>query len=125
MPVFDWVIALFPGGFSSEVALEGGGSQSLSVRPEGSEGGVLPPVCVEGGSSSPRHVRQFSCRSRISSSIEFIPIKSLAATAQTHPEIMQGAAEFHHQVTDALLPQANPVFHDATALDATVDMLDP
>jgi hypothetical protein len=45
--------------------------------------------------------------------------------AQTHPEIMQGAAEFHHQVTDALLPQANPVFHDATALDATVDMLDP
>jgi len=45
--------------------------------------------------------------------------------AQTHPEIMQGAAEFHHQVTDALLPQAHPVFHDATALDATVDMLDP
>jgi hypothetical protein len=45
--------------------------------------------------------------------------------AQTHPEIMQGAAEFHYQVTDALLPQANPVFHDATALDATVDMLDP
>ena len=39
--------------------------------------------------------------------------------------MMQGAAEFHHQVTDALLPQANPVFHDATALDTTVDMLDP
>jgi hypothetical protein len=38
---------------------------------------------------------------------------------------MQGAAEFHHQVTDALLPQAHPVLHDATALDATVDMLDP
>jgi len=37
---------------------------------------------------------------------------------------MQGTAEFHYQVTDALLPQANPVFHDATALDATVDMLD-
>jgi hypothetical protein len=44
---------------------------------------------------------------------------------QTHPEIMQGIAEFHHQIADALLPQANPVFHDATALDTAVDMLDP
>jgi len=38
---------------------------------------------------------------------------------------MQGTAEFHHQIADALLPQADPVFHHATALDATVDMLDP
>src|SRR5262245_65485441 len=44
---------------------------------------------------------------------------------QTHPEIMQGTAEFHHQIADALLPQADPVFHDATALDTAVDMLDP
>src|SRR6266487_3074651 len=36
--------------------------------------------------------------------------------AQTHPEIMQGTAEFHHQVTDVLLPQANAVFDDPTAL---------
>jgi hypothetical protein len=38
---------------------------------------------------------------------------------------MQGTAEFHHQIADALLPQADPVFHDATALDTAVDMLDP
>src|SRR2546427_5033821 len=44
---------------------------------------------------------------------------------QTHPEIMQGTAEFHHQITDPLLPQADPVLHDAAALDAAVDMLDP
>ena len=36
---------------------------------------------------------------------------------------MQGTAEFHHQITNALLPQTDPVFDDATALDATVDML--
>src|SRR3977135_2579032 len=44
---------------------------------------------------------------------------------QAHPEVVQGTAEFHHQITDALLPQAHPVFHDATALDTTVDVLDP
>jgi hypothetical protein len=38
---------------------------------------------------------------------------------------MQGTAEFHHQITDALLPQAHPIFHNATTLDAAVDMLDP
>ncbi len=38
---------------------------------------------------------------------------------------MQGTAEFHHQIADALLPQADAVFHDATALDTAVDMLDP
>ena len=58
-------------------------------------------------------------------SIEFIPIKPLAARGQAHPEIVQGTAEFHHEITDALLPQADPVFDDATALDAAVDMLDP
>jgi hypothetical protein len=36
---------------------------------------------------------------------------------------MQGATYFHHQIADALLPQADPVFDDATALDTTVDML--
>ncbi len=38
---------------------------------------------------------------------------------------MQGTADFHHDITDILLPQADPVFDDATALDAAVDMLDP
>ena len=44
---------------------------------------------------------------------------------QAHPEVMQGTAEFHHEIADALLPQADPVFDDATALDTAVDMLDP
>jgi hypothetical protein len=38
---------------------------------------------------------------------------------------MQGTADFHHDITDALPPQADPVFDDATTLDAAVDMLDP
>ena len=44
---------------------------------------------------------------------------------QADPEVMQGTADFHHAITDALLPQADAVFDDATALDAAVDMLDP
>src|SRR5438270_1792303 len=38
---------------------------------------------------------------------------------------MQGTADFHHQIAHALLPQADPVFHHATTLDAAVDVLDP
>ena len=38
---------------------------------------------------------------------------------------MQGTAEFHHEIAHALLPQADPGFHNATPLDAAVDMLDP
>src|SRR5262249_27250415 len=44
---------------------------------------------------------------------------------QAHPEIVQGTTELHHQVTDTLLPQAHPVFHNATPFDAAVDMLNP
>ena len=44
---------------------------------------------------------------------------------QTHPEVMQGTAEFHHQIANARLPQAEPVFDNATALHTAVDMLDP
>jgi hypothetical protein len=38
---------------------------------------------------------------------------------------MQGTAEFHHEIADAVLPQSDPVFDNAAALDAAVDMLDP
>ena len=38
---------------------------------------------------------------------------------------MQGAADFHHNIPDILLPQADPVFDDTATLDAAVDMLDP
>jgi Sigma-70 region 2 len=45
--------------------------------------------------------------------------------SQPYPEVVQGTAEFHDQITDALLPQTDAVFHDATALDTAVDVLDP
>ncbi len=38
---------------------------------------------------------------------------------------MQGTAEFHHHIADAVLPQPNAVFHGAAALDTAVHMLDP
>ena len=38
---------------------------------------------------------------------------------------MQGTADLHHEIADALFPQPHPVFDDATALDTAVDMLDP
>jgi len=44
---------------------------------------------------------------------------------EAHPEVVQGTTDFHHQIADALLPQADPVFDDATALHTAVDMLDP
>src|SRR5215471_21105015 len=44
---------------------------------------------------------------------------------QAYPEVVQGTAEFHHEITNPLLPQTDPVFHDATALDTTIDMLHP
>src|SRR5262244_2193586 len=44
---------------------------------------------------------------------------------QAHPEIVQGTAELHREIAHARLPQADPVFHNPTTLDAAVDMLDP
>ena len=36
---------------------------------------------------------------------------------------MQSTADLHHNIPDARLPQPDPVFDDATALDTAVDML--
>src|SRR5215472_15107040 len=44
---------------------------------------------------------------------------------ETHPEVMQGTADLHHEIADTRLPQADPVFHNPTPLDAAVDVLDP
>jgi len=38
---------------------------------------------------------------------------------------VQGTTEFHDQIANTLLPQADPIFDDATTLDTAVDMLDP
>jgi hypothetical protein len=48
-----------------------------------------------------------------------------AATGQSHPEVVQRTTEFHDEITDTLLPQADAVFDDATALDTALDMVDP
>src|SRR5262249_35910169 len=42
---------------------------------------------------------------------------------KAHSEVVQATTEFHHQIADAFLPQAEPVFDDAATLDTTVDML--
>jgi len=41
------------------------------------------------------------------------------------PEVVQGTTDFHHQIADALFPQADSVFDDATALHTAIHMLDP
>jgi hypothetical protein len=38
---------------------------------------------------------------------------------------VEGAAAVHHELAAAFLPQAAPVFDEATALDTPVDMLNP
>ena len=38
---------------------------------------------------------------------------------------MQGTTDLHHEIADALLPQADPVFDDTATLDTAIDMLDP
>src|SRR2546422_8416248 len=42
---------------------------------------------------------------------------------ETHPEVMQGTADVHHEIADAVLPQPDPVFDDMTALDRSFPFL--
>src|SRR5437773_2204280 len=44
---------------------------------------------------------------------------------EAHPEVVEGTTDFHHDIADALFPEADPVFHTATALHTAVDMLNP
>src|SRR5712691_458989 len=67
-----------------------------------------------------------------SSPLEKLPAAQLSLSrlnhwlpgCEAHPEVMQRTAEFHHQIADALLPEAKAGFDDATALDTTINMLD-
>ena len=43
---------------------------------------------------------------------------------ETHPEVMPGTAQFHHEISDTRLPQPHPVFDDPTPLDTALHMLD-
>ena len=43
----------------------------------------------------------------------------------THSDVVEGTADCHHDLPDALLPQADRVLHDTTPLDTAVDRLDP
>src|SRR5690349_4470581 len=43
---------------------------------------------------------------------------------EAHSDVVQGAAAFHHEIADTVLPQADAVFDNATTLDAAVDMVD-
>ena len=56
------------------------------------------------------------------SSGSLFPVRLL--WAQAHPEVVERTTQFHHEITHALFPQADPVFDDATTLDTAVDMLD-
>ncbi len=55
-----------------------------------------------------------------------LPAEAAAETGcEAHSEVMQRTAEVHDEIADARLPQPEPVFHNAAALAAAVDRLDP
>src|SRR5216683_465775 len=43
---------------------------------------------------------------------------------EAHPEVMQSTTDFHHQIADTRLPQADPICDNTTALDTAIDVLD-
>jgi len=63
---------------------------------------------------------------------EPVPTKQLSLSrlnhwlprCQAHPEVVQGTAEFHHQIADAFFPQADAVFDDATTLVVYINLAD-
>src|SRR3989454_11340708 len=77
------------------------------------------------GTSSCRRISSPTHRLELVIHLSLSRLNHWLPRGQAHPEVVQGTAEFHHQITDSLLPQANPIFHDATALHTTIDMLDP
>jgi hypothetical protein len=44
---------------------------------------------------------------------------------KAHAEVVQSTTECHHEIANARLPQAEPVFDDAAALDTAVHGLNP
>src|SRR5262249_14389824 len=89
-----------------------------------SAGSGVPPWSRDGGIRDVRS-RRGPAASWRSGQLSLSRLNHGQPRIQAHSEIVQGTAELHHQVTNTLLPQADPVFDDAAALDAAVDMLDP
>src|SRR5215471_19301937 len=73
-----------------------------------SNAGKRKPIC---GSSRPR--------------LSLSRLNHRQPRIQAHPEIVQGATDLHHHITNTFFPQTHAVFDDTTALDTAVDMLDP
>jgi hypothetical protein len=44
---------------------------------------------------------------------------------ETHPDVVQGTTDGHHEIADTLLPQTDPVFAEAPALHTAIHLLDP
>jgi len=105
------------------------GSAEKTKKPAPAMAGVFSGVCLPDClTSSPFAISAIPRRSGRPLSQVQLSLSRLnhwLPRIQAHPEVVLRTAEFHHQITDPLLPQADPVLHDAAALDATVDMLDP
>jgi hypothetical protein len=71
-----------------------------------------------------RRLRQDACWQWNQEELSLSRLNHWLPRGQTDSEIMQGTAEFHHEITNTVLPQPDPVFDDTTALDTAVDMLD-
>ena len=75
----------------------------------------LPLVLVEGRLSSPDGRRRPSAGSGRRLHLSLSRLNHWLPGSEAHPEIVQSTAEVHHQIADAFLPQADPVFDDASA----------
>ena len=70
-------------------------------------------------------LRRFAKAVGVSPTLNLSRLNHRLPGREAHPEVVEGTTEFHHDIADALFPEADPVFDNATALHATVHVLDP
>jgi hypothetical protein len=70
-------------------------------------------------------MKRTSTTRSVSTTVEFISIKSSAAKGEDEPGIRQGTVDVPYQIADAHLPEAVSVFDAATALDTAMHRADP
>jgi hypothetical protein len=85
--------------------------------------GCLPPAALPLPCDTATTVPTITCHADLHH-LSLSRLNHWLPRGQAHPEVVQGTAEFPHQITVPLLPQAEPVLHDAAALDTPVDVLD-